>query len=90
MVERVKKLVEEGLRGDDLVATFVYRRVLPLQERAHKMCFMIGLRDPTRISTFSLDKTRVWQRCRAIAEFKGTTDWTFGVIPYRRSDPAPR
>jgi hypothetical protein len=38
--------------ADDIVHTFVSRRVLPLQRRVHKICQMTGRKDPTRITTF--------------------------------------
>ena len=90
VASRVEDLIKMGFRGDDMVATFIYRRVLPLQQRAHKMCHMSGLRDPTRISTFPLDKVQVWHRCRAISEFKGNNDWTYGVAPYYRKSLPPK
>ena len=89
VASRIEDLIKMGFRGDDMVATFVHRRVLPLQQRAHKMCHMSGLRDPTRISTFPLDKVQVWHRCRAISEFKGNSDWTYDVAPYRQKNLPP-
>ena len=65
---RVEKLKEKGFCGDDLVATFISRRVLPLQDRVHKMCHMSGPMDPTQITTFTLDRLQVLVRCKAIAE----------------------
>jgi hypothetical protein len=46
----------QGLKGSNLVATFVERQVLPLSNRAHKIGLMSGLRDPTRFSTKTLTK----------------------------------
>jgi hypothetical protein len=51
-VERTKK--ETKLSADDVIRLFLSRRVLPLQRRAHKLSQMSGLRDPTRMTTYSL------------------------------------
>ena len=50
MVQRVDSLMKEGLLPEDLTLTWLSRRVRPLQNRAHKMCFMSGRLDPTRLS----------------------------------------
>lgn len=52
-------LKENGMTADDLLATFVFRRVCPLQRRTHKMCFHSGRFDPNRVSTIMLDKLEV-------------------------------
>ena len=40
---------EEGLTGTDLLATFIMRRVLPLQGRSCLIGKMVGLQDPNRM-----------------------------------------
>jgi hypothetical protein len=54
-VQKVERRLEGlntlGLSADDLVATFISRRVSPLQKRPHKMCQMSGPFDPCRHST---------------------------------------
>ena len=52
----VPQLKEAGLTGEDLITTFISRRVSPLQRRVHKICHMSGHLDPTRTSTFELTK----------------------------------
>ena len=68
--EILKQLLAEGMTGDDLLRTFVDRRINPLQLRTHKMCVMSGLFDPNRMSTFELSKEEVFRRVKAIAQTK--------------------
>ena len=42
----VEQLKSEGMTADDLLATLISRRVLPLQRRVHKICHMSGPLDP--------------------------------------------
>ena len=44
----------ERLGAADLVASFIARRVQPLQRRSHRMCDMSLRMDPTRTSTREL------------------------------------
>ena len=50
MVQCIEALMKEGLQPEDLKLTWLSRRVRPLQNQAHKMCFMSGRLDPTRLS----------------------------------------
>ena len=63
----VPRLKEAGLTGEDLVTTFISRRVSPLQRRVHKICHMSGHLDPTRTSTFELTKAAIRLHVKAIA-----------------------
>ena len=45
MVQHVDALMKEGLLSEDLTLTWFSRLVRPLQNRAHKMCFMSGWLD---------------------------------------------
>ena len=47
---------DEGLKADDLLATFISHRISPLQRRSHKICHMSGRHDPNRITTVELTK----------------------------------
>jgi len=90
VAEAVQKLKDEGMTADDLLATFIYRRVCPLQHRPHKMCFMSGRHDPCRTTTFELSKLEVYRRIKAISK----TDlkdgkWEWGRSPHDREDRAP-
>ena len=85
---QVENLMNEGLTGDDLLRTFVSRRVSPLQKRAHKMCHMSGRFDPTRMSTFELTPVQIFQRVRAIAKTAMVDEhWNWGIRPADRQHP---
>ena len=52
----------EGLSGTDLVAAFIMRRVLPLQQRSCFIREMTGLQDPNRLGSTRLaaDQITLW------------------------------
>jgi hypothetical protein len=76
IVRFIGKLKEHNeLTTDDLVRTFIARRVLPLQRRAHKICQMIGRFDPTRITTFRITRADVVAKARLISKTKMSVDW---------------
>ena len=83
----VTRLKDQGLTGDDLVRTFISRRISPLQERSHKIYDMSGRYDPSRHSTAGLTKEQIWKRVKAISKTKSTLDWVWGVEPYSRAHP---
>ena len=90
MVKRMGGLVQDGLLAEDLTLSWLYRRVCPLQSRAHKMFRMSGRYDPTRLSpknytTESLDSW-LWM----ITKGHAGADWGFGLPPYNRKHPAPK
>jgi hypothetical protein len=76
-------------KADNIVRTFITRRVLPLQRRVHKICQMSGPLDPTRISTFELSKSDVVVKVKAIAKTKMPIDWNWGLEPFSRANPPP-
>ena len=87
---QIQKLYKEGqLRPEDLILTFLKRRVSPLQLRAHKICHMSGLLDPTRHSTFELADNFVWERLKAIAHTTLDAQWQWGKVAYSRSNLPP-
>ena len=77
------------LQPDDLVWTFISRRVLPLQRRMHKICQMSGRWDPTRTTTFLMHKADVVAKVRSISTSLMSEDWEWGMEPYQRSNMAP-
>ena len=80
----IEKLIEDKeLVPDDLVCTFISRRVLPLQRRSHKLCHMSGRKDPTRFTTFRLDQAQIRQQVKAISESQLAEDWDWGKMPHR-------
>ena len=78
------------MSADDLLATFISRRVLPLQRRVHKICHMSGPLDPTRVSTVELDKAQIRKRIKAIARTKMPEEWEWGKEPYNRNNLPPK
>ena len=80
------------MTGDDLLRTFIGRRVCPLQDRAHKMCHMSGHLDPTRTTTVELSKDDIYLRVRKIAKPSTMEDgtWEWGLEPYHRTRVAPK
>ena len=82
-------MLKQKFSTDDMLSTFVFRRVCPLQRRVHKMCHMSGRLDPTRLSCHQLTKEDVMKRVRAIAHSKITEDWEWNVTAFRRGRPAP-
>ena len=82
--------LKSGLTSDDLIRTFISRRICPLQRRDHKICHMRGALDPTRISKYELNKASVRRRVNAIAATEMTSDkWRWGVKPFYREDLPP-
>ena len=55
----VEELKEAGMSANDLLATFISCRVSPLQRRVHQICHMSGSLDPTRTSTYELNKAQI-------------------------------
>src|ERR1041385_5518027 len=66
----IQKLMEQGLQPADLVATWICRRVLPLQRCCHRICDMHLHRDPTQISTFRIDEKEFFHRINSITNLK--------------------
>ena len=86
-MERIAELMGEGLTAADLVATWLNRRVLPLQRRCHRICDMSGRRDPSRISIFQMDMADFLQRMHLITTLKVDEDFQFGLRAYNRRNP---
>jgi hypothetical protein len=92
IIRYIKKLKKDtDLSADDIVHTFIWRRVLPLQRRAHKICQMTGRFDPTWITTFRLSKADVVAKAKQICKTKMPVEWKWGLEPHsRRRPPAPQ
>ena len=63
----------------DLVATWLYVRVLPLQRRVHRICDMLGGRDPTRICTKKMSLEELFVRMKALTSSKLPKPFRFGM-----------
>ena len=82
-------MAAKQLTSDDLLRTFISRRVCPLQTRAHKICHMSGPLDPTRVSRNVLTKEQVVKRVKAITRSNMVDAWEWGVEPFERDRRAP-
>ncbi|KAM0877096.1 hypothetical protein ACQ4PT_035743 [Festuca glaucescens] len=80
-------ITRDRLTGVDLLCTFISRRVLPLQRRAHKICYMSGWLDPTRTSKVQLSLESVARRVNHISQAKLPDNWQWGMEPFSRNDP---
>ncbi|KAM0860662.1 hypothetical protein ACQ4PT_046399 [Festuca glaucescens] len=80
-------VTRDRLTGADLLCTFISRRVLPLQRRAHKICYMSGRLDPTRTSKIQLSLEGVARRVNHISQARLPDNWQWGMEPFSRNDP---
>jgi hypothetical protein len=88
ILQRISTLQTEGsLQPPDLLLAFLVARVLPLQLRSHKMCFLGSARDPTRHSSKTLSALEVAQKANRIADVKLQASWTWGLEPHDRDNP---
>ena len=77
------------MTGSDLLATFVARRVLPLQSRPHLICQMSGQLDLSRMCTKDMPHDEVAHMENYLANCKLSAEWRFGKEPYSRAHPPP-
>ncbi|KAK1642870.1 hypothetical protein QYE76_060675 [Lolium multiflorum] len=75
------------LSAEDLLCTYVMRRVIPLQWRVHKIGHMSGRLDPTRTSKVELSKSQVARRVNNITKANMPDNWDWGLPPYDREQP---
>ncbi|KAK1682400.1 hypothetical protein QYE76_043248 [Lolium multiflorum] len=78
------------LSAEDLLCTYMERRVLPLQGRVHKIGLMSGRLDPTRTSKVALTKAQVAHRVNNITKANMPEAWEWGLPPYDRTTPPER
>jgi hypothetical protein len=90
VLDRLGDLLAMGFTADHLIATFLDRRVSPLQKRPHKICHMSGRFDPCRHSTILLSKEEVQLRAKAISQTLLQDNWAFVAEPYSRDRPPPQ
>ncbi|KAK1669381.1 hypothetical protein QYE76_057540 [Lolium multiflorum] len=72
---------------DDIIRTFISRRVLPLQRRAHKISEMYGPGDPTKITGLALSKKDVVLKAGQICQTDMPDDWEWGLCPLSARNP---
>ncbi|KAK1646931.1 hypothetical protein QYE76_064736 [Lolium multiflorum] len=82
-----QRMKDTNLCSDDIIRTFISRRVLPLKRRAHKMCEMYGPGDPTKITGLPLSKKDVVLKARQICQTSMPEDWEWGLRPFSSTNP---
>ena len=83
-------LIKRKFSSDDLLRTFMARRVSPLQMRQHKICHMGDHLDPMRTSQHELSLVAIKRWVKAIASSEMADKWNWGVKPYYRERPVPQ
>ncbi|KAK1670147.1 hypothetical protein QYE76_058306 [Lolium multiflorum] len=89
---RIVRFMEQLMKdtnicSDDIIRTFISRRVLPLQRRSHKTSQMCGPRDPTKITGLPLSKEDVVLKARQICQTDMPLDWEWGFLPLSSTNP---
>ncbi|KAK1668996.1 hypothetical protein QYE76_057155 [Lolium multiflorum] len=84
-MENLKK--DTYISSDDIIRTFISRRVLPLQRRAHKISEMYDPRDPTKITGLPLSKEDIVLKARQICQTDMPMDWEWGFVPLSSTNP---
>ncbi|KAK1616073.1 hypothetical protein QYE76_021590 [Lolium multiflorum] len=82
-----QQMKDTDICSDDIIRTFISRRVLPLQRHAHKMCEMYGPGDPTKITGLPLSKKDVVLKARQICQTAMPEDWGWGLRPLSSTNP---
>ncbi|KAK1642163.1 hypothetical protein QYE76_059968 [Lolium multiflorum] len=82
-----QRMKDTDLCSDDIIRTFISRRVLPLKRRAHKMSEMYGPGDPTKITGLPLSKKDVFLKARQICQTSMPEDWEWGLRPLSSTNP---
>ncbi|KAK1646402.1 hypothetical protein QYE76_064207 [Lolium multiflorum] len=82
-----QQMKDTNICSDDIIRTFISRRVLPLKRRAHKMCEMYGPGDPTKITGLPLSKKDVVLKARQICQTSMPEDWEWGLRPLSSTNP---
>jgi hypothetical protein len=78
---------ETNICSDDVIRTFISRRVLPLKRRAHRMSEMYGPGDPTKITGRPLSKKDVVRKAKQICQTAMPFAWEWGLLPLSSSNP---
>ncbi|KAK1683706.1 hypothetical protein QYE76_044554, partial [Lolium multiflorum] len=77
---------ETNICPDDVIRTFISRRVLPLKRRAHRMSEMYGPGDPTKITGRALSKKDVVLKAKQICQTAMPFTWEWGILPLSSSN----
>ncbi|KAK1693858.1 hypothetical protein QYE76_010555 [Lolium multiflorum] len=82
-----QKMKDTGICSDDIIRTFISRRVLPLKRRAHRMSEMYGPGDPTKITGLPLSKKDVVLKAKQICQTAMRFNWKWGLLPFSTTNP---
>ncbi|KAK1618865.1 hypothetical protein QYE76_024382 [Lolium multiflorum] len=82
-----QRMKDTNICSDDIVRTFVSRRVLPLKRRAHRMSEMYGPGDPTKITGHPLSKKDVVLKAKQICQTAMPFNWEWGLLPFSTTNP---
>ncbi|KAK1649873.1 hypothetical protein QYE76_067678 [Lolium multiflorum] len=83
----LKLMKNTNICSDDIIRTFICRRVLPLKRRAHKISEMYGPGDPTKITGLPLSKADVVLKANQICQTDMPDDWEWGLCPLSSKNP---
>ncbi|KAK1652024.1 hypothetical protein QYE76_069829 [Lolium multiflorum] len=83
----LKLMKDTNICSDDIIRAFICRRVLPLQQRAHKISEMYGPGDPTKITGLPLSKADVVLKANQICQTDMPDDWEWGLCPLSSRNP---
>jgi hypothetical protein len=83
----LRLMKDTDICSDDIIRTFICRRVLPLQQRAHKISEMYGPGDPTKITGLPLSKADVVLKASQICQTDMPDDWEWGLCPLSSKNP---
>ncbi|KAK1632859.1 hypothetical protein QYE76_007174 [Lolium multiflorum] len=83
----LKLMKDTNICSDDIIRTFICRRVLPLKRRAHKISEMYGPGDPTKITGLPLSKADVVLKANQICQTDMPDDWEWGLRPLSSTNP---
>ena len=65
-LKQIRAMKDQGLSGVGVVASFIRRRVQPLEERIHYGFEYTGPEDPARVTTNELMKDEVLERIQNV------------------------
>jgi hypothetical protein len=82
-----QKMKDTGICSDDIIRTFISRRVLPLKRREHRMSEMYGPGDPTKITGLPLSKKDVVLKAKQICQTAMRFNWKWGLLPFSTTNP---
>ena len=94
MASRVSSLLttaEKEVNGVHLIATFIRRRVHPIQAREHPLYEYAGAADVTHVSAEELSSSKVEARVCALTMLKVGETHVFEppVVPFSTENPVP-